>query len=113
MDAIHELNGMFPDPRMPKGFINHKDFWEGVLQIRQRESMHDSAKELLGDLFKGLPGSWPDRSWGYADKVLEGDSIPTLNSAVYEELDRQYKAWKAGTISTTSEKTDDDDDFVF
>ena len=63
--------------------------------------------------FKGLTGSWPDRSWGYADKVLEGDSIPTLNSAVYEELDRQYKAWKAGTISTTSEKTDDDDDFVF
>ena len=63
--------------------------------------------------FMGLTGSWPDSSWGYADKVLEGNSIPTINSAVYDELDRRDRAWKASMKSNTPVKADDDDDFVF
>ena len=91
MDAIHELNGMFPDPRMPKGFINHKDFWEGVLQIRQRESMHDSAEELLGDLFKGLPvKSVVDWFEGYGVDLVMVHSIIDSIESMSRGIDAKY-----------------------
>ena len=82
MDAIHELNTMFPDPRMPKGFINHKAFWESVLHNRRRESAHESSERLLGGYFKGLPvKSVVDWFEGYGvDLVMVNSIIHALQS---------------------------------
>lgn len=81
-----------------------------------KNTLHQEHRwhKVASGKFKGLTGQWPDRAWGYADKI--DTTNRQVSAAVVSELDRQYAEWKAKNSGFTPKPAtthNDDDDFEF